>query len=336
MLTSEFLHRMNRLVTSSRLKFAAALFADLASIRYTIVRVDPVSACNLRCGMCFFSDASWRAQHAKGHLTKADLERIAFMMFPQALQVHFGASMEPTAFKDYPWLVELAKRHGVPFVGFTTNGQLLTPEGIERLIAAGLDEITVSTHGVRKETYERLMRGASFEKHHNMLSRLAASRSRVRAPKLRINFTVNPDNLEELRHFQDVYGKYDITTVQIRPVFDFGDTEYKNKALSKHLGLYNEILSEVIGDCRKQGIRVLANVSDPTHQDENKAAYVYRKAFLRFVNPELVWRKEFDWRRESLSSFQRRVAWRRELASEVIWPNSKPSAAAQAAVFDVF
>src|SRR3712207_717746 len=154
MATSEFLHRMNRVVKSSRLKFAAALLADLASLRYTIVRVDPVSACNLRCGMCFFSDPSWRAEHAKGSLSKEELRRIAALMFPQALQVHFGASMEPTTFKDYPWLVKLAKWHRVPFVGFTTNGQLLTPERLECLVATALDELTVSTHGVRKETYE--------------------------------------------------------------------------------------------------------------------------------------------------------------------------------------
>ena len=205
--TSESLHRLNRLVGSPRAKFAAALFADLAGLRYTIVRIDPVSACNLRCGMCFFSSAAWRAEHAKGRLSKEELERIAASLFPQALQVHFGASMEPTTFKDYPWLVELAKRHRVPFVGFTTNGQMLSPDGLRRLIAAGLDEITVSTHGVRKETYEELMRRASFEKHHRMLAELTGMRAAAGAPRLRINYTANPDNLAELAGFFDVYGE---------------------------------------------------------------------------------------------------------------------------------
>jgi molybdenum cofactor biosynthesis enzyme MoaA len=320
MATSESLHRINNLVKSPRLKFAAALGAELLGLRYTIIRLDPVNACNLRCGMCFFSDDRWRAENAKGRLTKEDLERIAAELFPQALQVHFGASMEPTMFKDYPWLVELATRHRVPFIGFTTNGQLLTEQGIRRLSEAGLDEITISTHGTEKATYEALMPGASFDKHHAMLRMLARAREGGRKPRLRLNFTVNPDNLRQVKDLIKVYREYSPDTIQIRPVFDFGGTTYRNTDLSRDLTAYRKAVAGVVAESKERRIRILANTKDPTHQRQNISAHVYRTAFLRQVSATNVWKDDFSWRLESLDEYSHRIHWKRRLFRHVLRP----------------
>src|SRR5258708_38872567 len=97
------LHRLNRMVRSSRLKYAAILTADFLKVRHLIIRFDAVNACNLRCGMCFFSDPDWRDAHMKGRFTELEIERLAGMVFDDALQVHIGCAMEPTMFRNYPW-----------------------------------------------------------------------------------------------------------------------------------------------------------------------------------------------------------------------------------------
>ncbi|WP_281414444.1 radical SAM protein [Rhizobium sp. ARZ01] len=336
MATSETLHRINNLVKSPRLKFAAALGAELLGLRYTIIRLDPVNACNLRCGMCFFSNDRWRAENAKGRLTKEDLERIAAELFPQALQVHFGASMEPTMFKDYPWLVELATRHRVPFIGFTTNGQLLTEQGIRRLADAGLDEITISTHGTEKVTYEALMPGASFEQHHQVLSMLSKVREAGGKPRLRLNFTVNPDNLRQVKDLIRVYGRYNPDTIQIRPVFDFGGTSYRNTDLSRDLAAYREAVTGVIAESKDRRIRILANTKDPTHQQQNISAYIYRTAFLRQVSSTNVWKNDFSWRLESLDEYSHRIHWKRRLFRHVLRPYPEKLPPSQAAATQVY
>ena len=91
------------------------------------------------------------------------------MFFPQAIQLHIGCVTEPTVYKGYPSLVMLGKQYKIPFIGFTTNGQLLTRASIQLMIEAGLDEITLSTHGIKEDTYEKLMKGASFETYHRNL-----------------------------------------------------------------------------------------------------------------------------------------------------------------------
>ena len=128
----------------------------------------------------------------------SEIERLAAMFFGDALQVHIGCAMEPTMFKDYPWLVEVAKRHRVPFVGFTTNGQSLNEEGLARMTRAGLDEITVSLHGVTRETYETLMKGADYDQLHATFALIDAVRTKTESSlRLRVNYTICPDNLAE-------------------------------------------------------------------------------------------------------------------------------------------
>ena len=96
-----------------------------------------------------------------------------------------------------------------------TNGKLLTERYIKLLIDYGLDEIMVSVHGTRRETYERFMVGASFETIHKVLERLRDLKSRrsSRIPQLWINYTVNSANFEELAALFDVFGVYNPSTL---------------------------------------------------------------------------------------------------------------------------
>src|ERR1019366_7184728 len=216
---TEKLIRLNHLVRSPRLKFAGALALDCLGLGHLIVRFDPVLACNLRCGMCYFSDDNWLATHPVKRFSDDEIERLAAMFLPQALQLHIGCGTEPTMYKNFPKLVAIGKKYRVPFIGFTTNAQLLTGEKCAALVAEGLDEITVSTHGITRETYERMMKKASYERYHENLSNLVKAKQVAKSdtPRIRINYTVNPDNLAELRGFFDVFGKYDISTLQVRP-----------------------------------------------------------------------------------------------------------------------
>ena len=335
--SSEALHRLNRLVKNPRIKYAALLLADVLGMRHLIVRLDAVNACNLRCAMCFFSNPAWRKDHMKGQFSKPDIERLADMFFSEALQVHIGCSMEPTMFRDYPWLVEIAKRHHVPFVGFSTNGQLLTEVAFERMASLGLDEITLSTHGVRAETYESMMPGAEFERLLATLAMIDRVRKRLGATtRLRLNYTICPRNLDELNGFFEVYGQYRIDTIQIRPIADFGDTAYTDKDLTPHLERYNAAVAQMIAACRTRSIALLANRIDPTHARPNPAAALYLNGILRYLNPNVVWREDFDWRSRDYRAHKRKLGWRRQLLVRAIGRKPASPPPSHQAAFDVY
>jgi MoaA/NifB/PqqE/SkfB family radical SAM enzyme len=317
---SEILVRLNRLVPSNRLKFLAVLTADLFRVRHLILYFDPIQACNLRCGMCHFSDNKWLKNHPVKRFSDSEIRRLADMFFPQAVQLHIGASMEPTLYKGYPFLVTLGKSYKIPFISLTTNGQLLTSQNIRLMIEAGLDEITLSTHGIRKESYEKLMQGASFETFHRALRTIVKLKREYAAtkPAIRINYTVNPENLPELGNFFDQYGDYDITTLQVRPMFNVGDTTYRHRDLTAHDEEYNRIIDLLIVGCRRRGVALLANKHDPGHQRNNKFAVVYDKAVFRYIGPDAVWRDGFDFRSETYRDYVRRIGYRRELLKYVL------------------
>lgn len=309
--------RLNRLLRSNRLKFAAALAAHTLGIRHLAVRVDPVMACNLRCSMCFFSNEDY-VRNARGIFTAAEIERIAGMFFPRALLVVFGCGTEPTLYKDFPGLVRLAQRHNVPHIGFTTNAQLLVEEHIRKFIEYGLHELTISMHGVTRETYERFMVNAAFERLHNALTTLDAVKQQTGSPlpHLRLNYTVNAANLDELERFIDVFGRYKIRTLQVRPIIDFHG-EFRELLTARDLPKYNAILEKLRPECSQRGVTLLANTSDPAYELENTSSTILH-AVHRRITPMEVWRPDFDWRTETYTEFCRRVGWTSHLLKLVL------------------
>lgn len=266
------LMKLNRVIKSPRPKFAGVLLMNLVGARHLFLRFDPVVACNLSCQMCFFSNKEYR-RHNKGIFSKAEVDRLAGMFFPKTLQVVFGCGAEPTLYPDYPGLVKIAKSYGVPHVGMVSNGQLLTEESIRKLVVNGLDELMLSLHGVKKNTYETLMDGASFEKFHEVLETLDRVKKDlgVSDPEVRINYTVNSDNLQELRDFFSVFGKYDIKRLQVRPMLDCGQSGYRRFDLRKFKAEYREIVEALHEECETRGTTLLAHMEFPRYKADHAA-----------------------------------------------------------------
>ena len=308
---------LNRLVRSHRVKFAGLLGLYALRQRHLWLRFDPVMSCNLRCQMCYFSDPNFTRQNT-GRFNPDEIERIAKVFFPWAVQLYLGCGTEPTTYKGFLDIIALGKKHKVPMVGMVTNGQLLTEEDIEKLVELGLDELTLSTHGVKGQTYERLMRRASFNKFMKVLDKLEVIKNRMglTRPQLRLNYTVNAENLEELTGFFDVYGKYTIRTLQIRPIVDLGQTECTEKNMAPHVARYNQILGGIEETCRQKGIRLLANYEDVTY-DKKTTRAALAPDVLVYLSPQDISKKGFDWRHESYLDYCRRTRWARSILKKV-------------------
>ncbi|MEK7250691.1 MAG: radical SAM protein [Bacteroidota bacterium] len=304
--------KLNRLVSGHRMKFASVLFAHHLKMRHLFLRFDPVMACNLRCTMCYFSDEEYRRK-AKGIFKKEEIERIAELLFPRTLQLVIGCGTEPTLYKEYADIIQIAKSYAVPFVGFTSNGMLLTDESIAKFIEYGLDELALSIHGVKKETYERFMVNASFEKFLDVLGKLDSLKKarNTTHPNLRLNYTVNSENLEELGQYFEVFGTYNVKTLQVRPVMDIGG-QFRTPLLESEIEKYNSIVSELSTVCKTRGMTFLANTVDPSYQTANYNSIIL-EAVKRYISPEVVWRRDFNWKMESYDEFCKRIGWSRFL-----------------------
>jgi molybdenum cofactor biosynthesis enzyme MoaA len=308
---------LNRLVRSHRVKFAGLLGMYWLRQRHLWLRFDPVMSCNLRCQMCYFSDPEFTRRNT-GRFTSAEIERIADVFFPWAAQLYLGCGTEPTTYKGFIDVIALGRKYQVPMLGMVTNGQLLTPEHLEKLVDLGLDELTLSTHGVTRVTYERLMRRASFDTFLSVLDQLEAIKKRRGAsrPQLRLNYTVNAENLEELASFFDVYGKYTLRTLQVRPIVDLGATECTEKDMTPHVPRYNQILAGIERTCREKGIRLLANYEDVTYEKKTTRAALAPEMVV-YLSPQDLSKQGFDWRHESYQEYCKRTRWSSTLLKKV-------------------
>ncbi|CCG43063.1 radical SAM protein [Magnetospirillum molischianum] len=327
--------KLNRMIGSIRLKFLYVFLADVMGWRYSIVRLDPVIACNLRCRMCSHSDAEWLSNQTRERFSREDLERLAAQFFHQALQVHVGCGAEPTIYKGFIEIVRLAKAHGVPHVTLVTNGQALRDEQVVQLVEAGLNEFVISSHGARAETYERMMVGASFERHLDCL-RAVAGVCAAGGAELRINFTVCAENLEDLAVVAQRYACFGLSTLQVRPITPLEAAQQRNALSPEQIVRYRQLVAELHTQCRSHGIQLLANVDDPSHGRANPAASIYIVGALRLISPTMVWRPGFDFRCQDVAEFKRSSGFRRELLAHVLHPrrSASPSALASSTVFD--
>lgn len=308
--------KFNQYIKNHRIKFALIVAANMLKIRHLFLRLDPVNACNLRCIMCYCSSE----QHRKkiyGIFKEDEIDRLAIMFFPKTIQLVIGCGTEPTLYKDFTGIVKKAKDFKIPNVGFVTNGQLLNEQHIQEFIVYGLDELTLSLHGVTKETYERLMVNASYEKLHKVLTSICSLKGKNKSmlPRLRLNYTVNAENLAELSAFFEVYGKYDIHTLQIRPMMDIGGIS-RDSGLSNVIDKYNRVILSLREMCKGKGIILLANLIDPTYESDNYNSVIIEAVYRR-IHPNLVWREDFDWRNETYNEFCKKIKWNQYLIKNI-------------------
>ncbi len=311
--------KFNNYIKNHRIKFLGLWLLSVLNKRYLAIQFDPVLACNLRCKMCYFTDADYVKKNMKGIFQENDLEDLANVNFKNALKLQIGCGAEPTLFKHNTKLIQIAKKHKVPYISMVTNGNLLDQKDVNDFAQAGLNEFILSMHGVSKTTYEDMMVKGDFEKFHQVLKNITEQKKRDPNLKLRINYTFNVDNFYELKDFFKVYDQYAIDIIQLRPIDKIGETTYNNFSLKAIEKDYVEISNYLKSETSKRGITLL--FPKTIIRDEDKSLVVktennssYLKPFTYcYVSPKYYWRDDFDWRQESFSDWKKRNNWNKTL-----------------------
>lgn len=321
--------KLNQRIKSHRVKFLGLWLLSVLDKRYLSIQMDPVLACNLRCKMCYFTDAEFVRQNMKGIFKEEDLEPIAKSVFKNALKLQIGCGAEPTLFKHNAKLIELAKQHGVPYVSMITNGNLIDKGDVEQFAAAGLDEIILSIHGVKKETYEDLMDKGDFGKFHSILQAITDVKKAFPKMRMRLNYTFNEDNFHELSEFFEAFGRYAIDIIQLRPIDKIGETAYDNFSLKKIEADYARISSAMKTEAEKRNITLLYPQSVSRNETEslkvksrNDSSYLIPYTYF-YISPKDAWKDGFDWRSETFGDWRKRTNWSSELLRNVFVSREK-------------
>lgn len=263
--------RLGTQIKSRRLKLLGIWLFHVLGKRYIGVFLDPVLACNFRCKMCYFSDEEKR-KSLRGTLKYEEIEAIAGSLFHRVLKLQIGCGAEPTLHKDLVKIIALGKRYNVPYVSLTTNGNLMT--------------------------------NGKFDLFRRLLADVAEIKKQHPQFKLRINYTINNDNLEELNRIWEVVGD-ELDILQLRPIQKIGESEYQDFDLTNIYARYDAILVPLIEECRRKHIICLAPdkqniiVLEENDADDNSI----EKITYCYVSPQECWQDDFDYRTETFESY---------------------------------
>lgn len=302
--------KINRLIKNHRIKFFGLYLLHKFNMRYLAVNLDPVLACNLRCKMCYFTDKDY-VKTLKGQFNDADVNRVAKVIFKRALKLQIGCGTEPTLYKNLTNIVQLGKHYKVPYISITTNANLLDEEKIKDLLDAGLNEFTISLHGVKKETYEGFMKKANYEKFHSVFRTFAKLKSKYDF-RVRINYTFNKDNFYELTEFFDHFNGESFDILQIRPIQRIGNTEYNDFDLESLRSDYTSVIQKIKDKCLYNNITLLAPNQIPIKKEVNETSFIFDYTFC-YVSPKSFWKEGFDWRNDSFNNYSRKIGWSKQL-----------------------
>jgi len=150
------------------------------------VTVAITNVCNIRCAMCYFSNALLKAEKLPYQLFQKLIDEISFS---RPCVILSGG--EPFTHPDLMRMVEYTKGKKLP-VQIFTNGTLVTPEFTERLTGLGLNYINFTLLGT-PEIHDRIARvTGTYERFEKNLSFFAGHRKKT---KVILNYTITPENI---------------------------------------------------------------------------------------------------------------------------------------------
>jgi len=297
--------KLNNIIKNPRIKLLGLYFLHKLNKRYISVYFDPVNACNLRCKMCYFTDSEY-VKKLKGVFNVNEIPLFSKAILKRALKLQIGCGTEPTLYKNVTAIILEAKKEGVPNISMTTNANLLVKNTTQEWIEAGLNEITISLHGVNKSSYENFMDKGNFEVFMNSLTLLTKLKMEFPNFKIRVNYTFNEDNFEELKYFWKTFNNQTIDILQIRPINKIGNTAYSNFSLEKVLPYYQDIKEGLAMECKKRNTTFIApNLNQLTNRTSENS--ILSKFIYCYISPTSFWHKDFEWKNETYDQYAKRT-----------------------------
>lgn len=178
-----------------------------------ILNLEVTNFCNLDCPICVAKDTREQG-FLDPELLKFLIKKNEEIFKNQHIWLHFNG--EPLLHPYLSKIITILKENGTK-TRLSTNATLLSEAKSLELIGAGLDYIVFSVDGYRKETYERIRKGANFEEvEKNILDFLKLNRENGLKVKTQIQIIKMKYNESEIEPFIKKWKKTDINYINVK------------------------------------------------------------------------------------------------------------------------
>jgi len=181
-----------------------------------VLQIEVTNLCNLHCKMCP-REREFEEAGIKPNIMSLDtFDRILRGWIQHLFQIHLFGRGEPLLIPELPEMIAYAAEHGVHYITFTTNGQLLQGRLAEALAHSELDDLRVSIDGSDETGYQSI-RGAPLQR---VKDNLKAFRKICDIP-ISIITTLCKENWDSVYHMPELAEEVGATCLRLLPIFPY-------------------------------------------------------------------------------------------------------------------
>lgn len=190
--------------------------------------VYPSAKCNQNCGYCFYKDYNngQILSYEKHILMLKELRNLGVN------SIEWCGLGEPLFMEKPVEVFTEAKRMGF-YLGLLTNGTMFRDLVMEKFIEVG-NYVRISLDTVNRELYQKIRNSDALPLVLNNISNAIAYRSKVNSHcQISIKVGVSEEiNMTEIQNVYDYFKNIDITSIQVKHVWDMSG-EHLNKNINK-------------------------------------------------------------------------------------------------------
>lgn len=249
------------------------------------IKFESSALCNLKCGMCPLTKGISRK---KGVLKFKNFKKVYDEI--KVPYLNLTGLGEPLLNPDIFKIIKYARKKG-SLVKLDTNATLLNFEHIKKLIGADPSFISVSLDSITKENYEKIRKGANFEKVIENLTNLIKYRNKVGSKtQVHLFFVLQKENIRELIDFIKFAEKIGVDVINGTIAISFGkiDNIERRKINLKDIQETRDKLKVL-----EKKVKIplnLENIRDFLENPSNQCERMAEKpCFYPWYNPCVTW-----------------------------------------------
>ncbi|WP_347273854.1 radical SAM protein [Candidatus Kuenenia sp.] len=190
----------------------------------SVIGIETTSRCNIDCIMCPRQEMTRQTGDMDIKLFKKIINDIKGKVEFIWLQDYGEPFLNKNIFK----MIAYAKRHGLR-TGISTNATVLNNDIIVNILNSGLDYIIFAFDGATKETYEKIRKGANFEKVTNNINDFLANKTACNTRIFTVVQCIQMENTEsEINDFVKMWKVKGVDGIRIRQVTYSGKDKFEN------------------------------------------------------------------------------------------------------------
>lgn len=203
--------------------------------------------CNLNCRHCF------QVKNDDALLQKPEfalaLRREFTGLYPYLSTVRFlgGEVFMLPGFREL--IDEVAASVDRPIISINSNGTLINEEWAQRIVRVPFQNVTISIDGGKKETYEKMRRGAHFDVVIDNIRRIQSLKKQLGSsfPRLDVFYVLMRSNYREISQFLELMQDLGIDEVAFQTILIDDRNLSREPALTEEVIASTEDVNELYG-----------------------------------------------------------------------------------------